>query len=208
MFAEQENRMSPERGLAEIEKFLPSERADYYAALHDKHFNPEKSVGSLITEARNLRDLLARAIEQRGSLQGDDREKFIALGVAPESLLPDCRYLKVQTGGEVGIVKGIDLSPDTAVSVLRTKPGVPCSLVVERVDFPPVDFGTIIIGPNEKAKTDDPEPSTAEMIWTVHPGLPIRPALADYWPAGSVIAVRDVIARLGENAYLNVRKPK
>lgn len=208
MARELETQISPEARQSEIDKVLPPEQAEYYAALHDKHFDTEKAVGSLFTDAKDLKELLGQAIEQRGSLSGDDREKFTALGVPPEAMMPNCRYLKVETKGEVGIVKVSDLSPETPVRVIRTKPKVPCSLVVEGTEFPQVDFGTIIIGPNAKGRADDPEPSTSEMVWTVHPGLPIRPATEDYWPEGSEITVKEVIERLGDRAYLNVQKKK
>jgi len=73
---------------------------------------------------------------------------------------------------------------------------------VEGENFPTADFGVIVIGPNEKQKPDDMEPSTKEMIWTAHPGLPIRPAKDDSWPEGSKITVADVKAKLGSGAYL------
>lgn len=172
-----------------------------------KHFDPEKGVGSLFTEIENLQDLLEKAIEQRGNLDGDDREKFIAMGVPPEALMAFCRYLKVETPGEVGIANVKDLAPDTKVKVIRTKQGTPCSLVVEGQNLPITDFGTIIIGPNEKGKKpDDPEPSTKEMIWTVHPGLPVRPVTEDIWPEGSEITVQDVIDKFGDEVFLNVKK--
>lgn len=71
------------------------------------------------------------------------------------------------------------------------------------------DFGTIIIGPNEKdkdAKPEDPGPSTKEMVWTVHPGLPVRPVAEDIWPEGSEITVQEIIEKLGNDVFLNVRK--
>ncbi len=193
----------------QIAKVLPIEKKGYFQDIEKKHFNPETAVGSLFTEVKDLSELLTKTIEQRGSLDGDDREQFIAMGVKPEALLAFCRYLKVDTAGEVGVKSIKEFPLDTKVKVLRTKQAAPCSLVVYSDDFPTVDFGTIIIGPNEKdkiAKLEDPEPSTKEMIWTVHPGLPIRPAVADIWPEGSEITVKDVLDKLGGEVFLNVKK--
>lgn len=192
--------------MEQIKKVLPEELKSYFEATEQKHFDPVKGAGSLFTEAKNLQELLERAIKQRGSLDGDDREKLIELGVSPEALMVQCRYLKVETKGELGMAKINELPADTKVKVIRTKPGVPCSLVVESDSFPEVEFGTIVIGPNEKEKEEDPEPSTKEMIWTVHPGLPVRPASEDIWPEGSELSVQEVIAKLGENIYINVKR--
>jgi hypothetical protein len=184
-----------------IQQFFPKEHEVYFKDMHNKHFDPEKAVGSLFTEAKNIEELLEKVIEQRGSLDGDDRQKFIEMGIKSEALMPQCRYLKVDTKGEFGIIKATDLSPDTKVKIIRTKAGAPCSLVVLKKELPQVDYGTVVIGPNE-----GPEPSTKEMIWTVHPGLPVRPASKDIWPEGSEITIKDVINELGEDAYLNVKK--
>lgn len=69
-------------------------------------------------------------------------------------------------------------------------------------------FRAIIIGPNKKERPEDPEPSTKEIIWTVHPGHPVQPPTVDYWEEGSEITVKEVIDRLGEDIYLNVQKKK
>lgn len=192
---------------AQTDEVLPREQRQYFRDMENKHFVPETAVGSLFTESPSLRSLIDLAIEQRGDLEGDDRDKFIAMGVKPEALMSFCRYLKVETPGEVGIVNVKDLEPDTKVKVIRTKQGAPCSLVVEKAELPLTDFGTIIIGPNEKS--EDPkasDPSTKEMIWTVHPGLPVRPATEDIWPEGSEITVQEVIDKLGNDVFLNVKK--
>ena len=139
---------SPEEIQEQIAKVLPEEQKGYFQDTEKKHFNPETAVGSLFTETKSLPELLTKAIEQRGSLDGDDREQFIAMGVKPEALLAFCRYLKVDTAGEVGIKSIKEFSPDTKVKVVRTKQAAPCSLVVYSNDFPEATFGTIIIGPN------------------------------------------------------------
>lgn len=199
---------SPEELEAKIKKILPEEHASYFKQTEEKHFDTEKGVGSLFTETASLNELLQKAIDQRGNLDGDDREQFIAMGVKAEALLPFCRYLKVEAAGEVGIKSARELPADTKVKVIRTKQGTPCSLFIESDEFSKVNFGTIVIGPNEKSRDtpDAPEPSTSEMVWTVHPGLPVRPVMEDFWPEGSEITVGEVTEKLGEDVYLNLKK--
>lgn len=190
----------------EVNQVLPEEKSAYFADMGAKHFVPETAVGSLFTDVHDLRSLLRLAQTQRGGLAGDDREMFIALGAPEASMLPQCRYLKVETNGEVGIESVKELEPTTAVKVVRTKADAPCSLVIEKDEMPSISFGTIIIGPNGQLHPGDPEPSTSELVWTVHPGLPVRPAMGDIWEEGSEITVMDVVDKLGNDVYLNVRK--
>ena len=193
----------------QIAKVLPKEMAGYFEDTEKKHFDSATAIGSLFTEVKTLEGLLVKAIEQRGNLDDDDRKQFIAMGVPPDAMLGFCRYIKVNTPGETGIRSIKDFPPETKVKVIRAKRGTPCSLVVETDNLPWVDFGTIIIGPNERsemAKPEDPMPSTKEMIWTVHPGLPVRPAEKDFWMEGTEITVKDILAKLGDDVFLNVKK--
>ena len=114
---------------------------------------------------------MSEVIRQRGNLLGDDREKLIEMGCRPETLMPECRYLFVKTNGKNGIISSNELRDDDEIVALETKPGVPCSLVVMRDTLPDIDFGVVIIGKNEADN-----PSSKEMVWTTHPGLPLRPA--------------------------------
>jgi|GEM_PF-2900239 len=194
---------TPEKAAENIEAadLLPAEMSEYYDKMHDKHFVRETAIGSLFTEVKNMDDLLELTIKQRPQgLSGDDRVKFAAMGVSPDGLLPQCRYLLVKTAGEVGIVSIKDVGQAESVYVERTKPGTPCTLSVTRENMPQTDIATIIIGPNEQENG-----STEEMIWTVHPGLPIRPAREDYWEEGSVITAAEVKDKLGEDKFINVK---
>lgn len=197
--------ISPEEQKAAL---LPAEHADYLQAVERKHFNAETAIGSVFTEISRLPDLLSLAIKQRGSLTGDDRVFFEQQGVSPDSLRPDCRYLKIETAGRVGIVSIDDprLLPEQSVEVIQAKPKVPATLVVELESMPETDIGTIIIGPNVRESPADPEPTTKEMVYSVHPGLPIKPTEENIWPVGSRLTVKEVKDKLGRQAYLNVRK--
>ncbi|MFA5948396.1 MAG: hypothetical protein WC806_05535 [Candidatus Gracilibacteria bacterium] len=196
---------------------LPEEHYGYYDAMQAQHFNPEGGVGSQFTapDVKSLPDLLTIAQNQRGSLEGDDRQKFIEEGASEKGMLPFCRYLKVETQGSVGIAKAKELPRDTKVKVMRTKPGAPCSLVVEidsKENLPKTNFATVIIGPNE-ADERNPNPSTKEMVWTTHPGAPIRPIASDNFAEGSVITIDELMANqkfideVGgkENVYLSIQ---
>ncbi|MBI2008800.1 hypothetical protein HYS84_00115 [Candidatus Saccharibacteria bacterium] len=192
-----------------IHDFLPVEMADYIKALETKHFgNGESSIGSRFLDVGSLEDLLTLAISQRGGLSGDDRTKLIEMGVPETALLSQCRYLTVETPGEVGITKVSELPPPTPIEVVRTKPNTPCSLVYRSTDFPKTNLGLIIIGPNQKQKPEAPEPSTKEVVWTVHPGPPIRPASEDIWPENSTITAQEVVTKLGSEVYVNVAQPR
>lgn len=196
---------------------LPSEHTDYFKAMEAKHFNPETAIGSYFTSAdtKSLPDLLAKAEMQRGGLKDDDKEKFSEKGVPNDAMLPFCRYLMVNTEGKMGMVKATDLPDDTKVKVVRTKPNAPCSFVVE-VDsteqLTDVDYATIIIGPNEKNE-ENPNPSTKEMIWTIHPGPPIRPATSDIIEEGTVVTAKELLSneqllenvKGADNLYLNLQ---
>lgn len=176
---------------------LPREEKDYLNAAWDKH--APGGVGSIFTKVRSFPELLSLAKEQRGSLDGDDRDWFIKQGVPENALLPDCRYLRVKTPGEIGIIRLSEVKDDEEIMVERLKPGAPCTLYVERNTLPKTNFATIVIGPNE-----NPNPSTNEMVWTAHPGLPVRPASKDKWTEGTKMKASE-LKSLGD-AWINVKK--
>jgi hypothetical protein len=177
---------------------VPESQSKYYEQLHDKHFNQQTAVGSVFNPAlKDLATLLALAANEPGGLERDDRDHFVALGVSREALIDECRYLMVQVPGEIGLIKAKDVKPNKTVRVVRTKDNLPCSLVVRKADFIPVEYGTIIIGP-------DGTRENKEHVWTAHPGPPIPRTTEDIWPEGSVITAQDVIDRLGEDAWLQI----
>ncbi|MEI6237716.1 MAG: hypothetical protein WCP03_03910 [Candidatus Saccharibacteria bacterium] len=192
----------------DIHIYLPSEFAEYYKAVEAKHFKlSEKSVGSRFLEASNLEELLSLTAQQRGDLNGDDRAKLATMGVPETALLSHCRYLIVETPGELGIINASELLPDSPIEVIRTKPNTPCSLVFRSTEFPETNLGLVIIGLNQKQSPDGSDPSTKEMVWTVHPGPPVQPASEDIWAEGSVITAQEVVDKLGPEYYVNVARP-
>lgn len=123
----------------------PEERA-YYAANDAKHFGSTNGPGSQFTEVLDTEALVAMASEQRGSLTGDDRDELIARGGDPAGFMPGKRYLMVETAGVLGIKSGDEVDDDTPVTITRTKPGTPCSMVASVREKTPVDYGVVIMG--------------------------------------------------------------
>lgn len=186
--------------ISRVDSLLPVDEVKYFKQIEANHFGSQ-TTGSRFIEVSSLERLLELTSAQRGGLGGDDRDKFQQLGVPPSALVEDCRYLMVETPGRIGIQKATDLAEDMPVKVVRTKPGVPCSLVVEVEpnNLPLTKYGTVIIGPKNDA---DP----TEMIWTAHPGPPIKPAIADIWPEGTTITATNVVAELGDNVYVKLQE--
>ncbi|MEM5861258.1 MAG: hypothetical protein QXJ20_02595 [Candidatus Aenigmatarchaeota archaeon] len=207
-----------ERAAAQTAKLLPYEHLDYFKKINSQHFGEQKeAVGSFFVKVPDLESLLTLAYTQRGTLKGDDRGKIKKLmkkaGLSQEEIekafLPECRYLLVKTEGRIGMIRVDQLDPNTEIKIKRLKEGVPASLIVEvesSKDFPFVNYGVIIIGPNEKEKPEDPEPSTKEMVWTAHPGFPIKPAKGDIkeWEGRDSVSVKEVIEKLGKNVYIKL----
>ena len=183
------------RGGDRVDDLLPVEHAAYLRSVDDKHFDPA-GAGSVFIDCSSLRELLGRAAAQPGGLDRDDRARLLADGVPASALLEHCRYLRVPAAGRMGLLDAAALPADTPVQVIRTKPGAPCSLVVRADRGDTVDYATVIIGPNEP-QPGDPPASTREMVWTAHPGPPIRPATFDLWPEGTTVTAGEVLVRLG-----------
>lgn len=147
--------ISPE-ALMVASSFIPRDfdeaHAKYYAQTDEKHFKNIESPGSKFTDPQvsNLEELLALKIMQDGvhvfSSQDDDREKLIAAGSYVDGFKEDNRYYMVQTPGKVGVISSDVLSNDDLVDVVRTKDGVPCSLVVGVDEKPATNYGVIIMG--------------------------------------------------------------
>lgn len=185
---------------------------DYYAATDAKHFAPEVSVdsakpqtpGSKFTDPtlQRLNDVVALAYRQRGHLDGDDREELARLGTPEEAFKPGIRYLMVRTPGTVGIRRSDDLPDDTAIEVVRSKPGAPCSLVLDVSAQETTEVGTIIIGHNDTA--DGPG---QEVVFTAHPGLPIPVDFTDRMAGfeGRRVSLTTVRGAYGGDVWLNTR---
>jgi hypothetical protein len=146
------------------------ERGDYYAALDLQHFGASPSASNFVDFA-SVEEGLAACWEARGSFDGNDRDALLKAGATEDALLNSigCRYLMFPARGRLGVAEIEDLPGDVRIELVLEKPGTPLSLVVAKVqtnavhiERPEVDFGTAIIG-------------TEGVLWTMHPGLPIRP---------------------------------
>lgn len=188
----------------------------YYAATDAKHFlavgtgdAPSTTPGSTFTDPtlRRLNDVVALAYRQRGTLVGDDREELARLGTPEEAFKPGIRYLLVRTEGTVGIRRSDDLPDEATVEVVRSKPGAPCSLVVDVTAQETADVGTIIIGRDPAEGTVDGQPR--EVVFTAHPGLPIPVDFTDRMSAyeGQQVTIGQVRAAYGGDVWLNTRLP-
>lgn len=179
---------------AVLAALLPAVMADYYLALDAKHFAFGGGVGSRFRDLLNINHLLTLLAKGVNLMVDDHRQKFVALGVESDALLPFCRYILVETRGYNGIVKAGDLDANTLVTAVTTKPGCPCSLTVEGIPLQPTTIGTLILGPGENG-----EPW---VVWTAHPGLPIRPTSAE---EGVEEGTTFLAGDLQPNSWLQIR---
>lgn len=150
---------------------MPSEFAQYYADTEKKHFDPSQP-GSTFTGVGNLEDLLEEAFDQRGTLQGDDREELMALGADPRSFGADKRYLMVRTPGTLGAVSSSELSGDQLLQVVQKSADMPPVCALEVNEQPASQFATIVLtdSPSNPAVAGSPG-----MLITAFPGVSMEP---------------------------------
>jgi hypothetical protein len=129
-----------------VPRELDEATSDYYAATDRKHFGDRTEPGSKFLDPAlsELEDIVRLAIAQRGSLDGDDRVKFY-FDSDPDAFRDGNRYLKVATPGTVGVIHSTELSDASLLSVVRTKPGAPVSLVASVTEQPTTDYAVLII---------------------------------------------------------------
>lgn len=177
---------------------LPADMADYHDAVDAKHFGAQ-AVGSAFDSLEGVAALLAVAEATRGSLDGDDRDQLIAGGADPAAFLPQCRYLRVDgVRGRLGLIAAADLDDAVEVMAVRTKEGAPCSLTVDGGSHPrpAVGWATVIVGPRPDGN--------GEVLWTAHPGGPVRPAVEDTLDDGATLTVGEVRRQFGD-VWLQLR---
>lgn len=190
---------------------LRNEREDYISSIDKKHFTLEGH-GSNFTDSRvtKTEDVLKLAIQQRGSLNGDDREKLVNLGAPIEGFRDGIRYLCVEVDGVEGL-KSTELMDDDEIITVKAKGRaregqLPSLSFVSKVkEKEPVNYATVIIG----SKLDDNnKPIDGEMLWTMFPGT------ANWAPRseniresgledGSQIKVRELRKMFGRNFKVN-----
>jgi hypothetical protein len=143
--------------------------AAYYEATDKKHFGNSNQPGSKFTDSSltKVEDVIQLAKKQRGSLRGDDRAELIKKGADVKGFLDSKRYLMVSTPGKVGIMSSTDLKDSDELEVVRTKPGVPCSLVRKVNKQPVTDYAVIVLAKNEETGKD--------LLITTFPGPVTKP---------------------------------
>lgn len=111
-----------------IDSLLPSgEYTDhYYESTERKHFTKGQP-GSQFTQVHNLEDLLQHTLDTReGGLDGNDKDKFIAMGCNPAAFRDSYRYLMVEVEGETGNIDSTQVDDDQElipVQKVRSKDG-------------------------------------------------------------------------------------
>ncbi|WP_159599757.1 hypothetical protein [Agromyces humi] len=176
-----------------------SDRAAYYDATDRKHFGDPGTPGSTFTGygITKLEDIVELVEQQRGTLDGDDRLELVARGWSdPGAFLPDHRYLLVFTPGVLGVLNSAGLDPATPIRVIRTKPGVACSAVIEVTAKPETDFGVLIL--------DD-----AGTVVTAFPGPITDPGITDTFGhlEGQTVPLKQIREIAGGDVWLNTAFP-
>jgi len=147
--------------------------AAYYRATDAKHFGDRTAPGSRFSDSslNKLEDVLELAIEQRGNLDGDDRNEFIKLGSLKDSFDPDIRYILVHTSGSLGVIHSEGRPDGIPLLVGRTKPGAPCSVISSNQFRHTTNVSVIIIDKDVNGK---------ERVITAHPGTPVKPKTGEF----------------------------
>lgn len=174
---------------------------EYYAATDQKHFYNKKAPGSKFTDSRltKIEDVVSLAMEQRGSLDGDDRDQLIARGAAPTAFRDGSRYLMVKTEGSLGVKDSKELQDDDLVEITRTKPGTPVNLVRKVLKQDKTDYGVIVM-------TTDFQTGKPRVI-TTFPGTVTLSPKNNRLEAleGKTITVAQARSILGGDFYTNTR---
>lgn len=159
-------RVGSRQGLVptELAKVLPREGATYFSQLNDLRFHHRAHADHTFLSPSNLIQLLAGAVSQRGSLDGDDRLLMQMQGI-PKAAFDlregDYSYLQVKAEGRVGsmpisempewVPVAIELEEGFEAAVFGQKKGSHDPRITFSVDSDfqrLVNYATIIIAPN------------------------------------------------------------
>lgn len=162
---------------------------NYYAGTNKKHFLKKTATtkdedikkfletpGSQFdpNKVNSLQNLVAQtSIKRKGGLEGDDREELIRRGADPAAFQEGTRYIITPVGGHLGSITSDGLSDDTEISFYEKTPGSNIiSMTIEMDHKPEVDFGVLMMGPQNKISPNNP--SDNDIVITAHPGLPSK----------------------------------
>lgn len=164
----------------ELSGVLPVEGAAYFAELQKLRFERHPHARYTFLHPESLVDLLAIALEERGSLSGDDR-RMMQMGGLPSSaftLSDDYRYLRVPAEGRVASMDIHEL-PEWVPVTVQAATVLPLSLLKGPghknhltfsvdADFQRhVNYATVILAPNWFE-----DPSTEYAVLDAFPGPP------------------------------------
>jgi hypothetical protein len=186
-----------------VPRNLDDQHAAYYDATDKKHFGDKTQPGSkfLNPSLEKIEHVLMMRMQQIGeaTLDGDDREALIARGSDPNGFMAGKRYLMVLTEGTVGIKNSSTLPAETKVEVVRTKPGAPCSLVMEVDAQPTTSYAVIVMGEHQQTGKD--------FLITTFPGPVTKPTANPALDAkeGQTMTVDEVKEILGEDFWINTK---
>lgn len=136
---------------------MPARFARYFADSESKHFSSSQP-GSTFTGVSTFNELLNETFNQRGTLQGDDRDDLIARGADPTSFAPDKRYLMVETDGLLGAVRSSTLPDNTPLQVVRKSAKTKPVCVARVAKQAHVTFATIVVADNPSVPGTEESP--------------------------------------------------
>lgn len=188
-------------------------RSDYIDSIDNKHFNDNTHGSTFVdTRAKNVEEVLAEVIKQRGNFKGDDRLKLIEVGADPSAFMDSdsgVRYLMINLNGKQSIKDSKTLSDDTMLTVMakdKTDELSSLSFVAKVDSVPETEIATVIIGP--KSDEERNKILGTNTLWTLHPGVPTRgirsndmreQGLVD----GSTLTVAEMRKMFGRDIYVN-----
>jgi hypothetical protein len=186
-----------------VPRHMDEQHAGYYEATDKKHFGDKTQPGSkfLDPSLEKVEHVLMLRMRQTDTreLQGDDREALIARGSDPNGFGGGKRYLMVLTEGTVGIKDSTGLPADTKIEVVRTKPGAPCSLVMQVDEQPTTDYAVIVLGKHKQTGND--------FVITTFPGPVTKPTSNEELDAreGQTMTVGEVKEIMGGDFWINTK---
>ena len=108
------------------------------------------------------------------------------------SAIPGCGYFKTHDipGGRMGLVHIVDLPDDVQIVARDPKGTGKVSMAVQGVRGPEAPETWLITGPGEE------DGVSGEVVWTFHPGPPVRPSLVEVEnvPDGTILTKAEAMA--------------
>jgi hypothetical protein len=192
---------SYELATAAVPRDRSPDHTKYYADNDKKHMGDKDQPGSkfLSPKIKKTEDALALAIQQRGSIEGNDKEKFIALGASPDAFQESNRYLYFETPGTMGVQNSSSMDDNETLTVTRTKAGAACSLVANVKTQPKTSYAVAVIATDKNTGKD--------LLITTFPGMvtkSLRNADIDDLE-GQKITVAQARKILGRDVWVNTK---